>query len=106
MNHFAVAAVPTEAESLGKLYHRVITVETFSKPFKSSPTSQTVHSMFQQETGGRGKDPPHTYRALQTSVLPVDAASGEPHVGFLKGKSNSSPCALLTQWCALSSEAV
>lgn len=109
MNHFAVAAVPTEAEPLGKLYNHVITVETFSKTFKSSPTPETVYSMFYQETGGRarrGKDLPHTYWALETSVLPVDAASGEPHVGFLKQESNTSLCALLTQWCALSLEAV
>lgn len=99
MNHFAVAAVPTEAEPLGKLYHHVITVETFSKTFKSSPTPSqctACSSRKLEEELGEEKIP-HTYGALESSVLAVNAASGVPHVGFLKHKSKDSLCALLTQ---------
>lgn len=99
MNTFATAAAPTEAEPLGKLYNHVTTVETFSENFKSSPLIKTAYNMSDQETrerGGSWKDPTHTYWALETSILSVDAASGEPHIGFLKQKWKMSFCTLLT----------
>lgn len=80
----ASAAVPAEAELLGKLEQRVRAVETLSKAFQSR-----LHSVYYQEAGRRAGswgDPTSTYRALETSVLAVDAAPGEPHVGFLQGK--------------------
>lgn len=82
------SAVPTEAELLGKLQSHVMTVETFSKNLKSSPVIKD--SMFYQDVekgARRWKDSTDTHWALETSVLPFNAASGEPHIRFLKHKS-------------------
>lgn len=63
---------------------------------RPQPRQQATCSV--TEPGERRKAPQSshdTYWALETSVLSVDAASGEPHIGFLEGKWNISSCALL-----------